>query len=533
VHDSESGNFEYVGQTERARTSYSPVFQGQFVMFHYGGPFHELKFCVYDVDSDENLAAIQNKTLLGSCVVSLEDFTGGPVGQPARLQCRLASEDGEDLFGSPDGTKNSLVMFSAICEEEAVPGQFNEEQAQVARQQEEDEAAEEAEAAAAAHAQQGGGGGGGDDDDVDSQFDDDEEAASPEELALARMDAICDQLQAEGKVLESLEAMERGLILRRHYYGVDSEEVFQSSKEVAEMCNFLSMTYLQQGEFEIALELLKKAEILTTRHRMIRAVTYNNLGCYYRKRGKLQKALTFMDKALKIEGKHGAQSGAVTRLKNADTHLNMCTILSELKRHDKAIYHAKVALKLLRGELFPKRPAGEPPLDPATGDVLAPPAPSKDRIAVMGIAYHNLAVQQEYLRLPAECMESYKKGLELVQKHLGETHPLAQSLLDSMKAAKKNMRPQLRQLANQLKREARAPKIQRGNISNLIDERQQTVGANDMPFFPAVNSRMHLVVDQEAADREAKIQAHLDKLKEEGEGSDDDHSGGDNDDDDE
>ena len=36
-------------------------------------------------------------------------------------------------------------------------------------------------------------------------------------------------------------------------------------------------------EFDTALELLKKAEVLTERHRGIRAVTYNNLGCFYRK----------------------------------------------------------------------------------------------------------------------------------------------------------------------------------------------------------------------------------------------------------
>lgn len=36
----------------------------------------------------------------------------------------------------------------------------------------------------------------------------------------------------------------------------------------------------------------------------------------------------------------------------ADTHLNCCTILSELNRHDQAIIHARAALKLLLTELF-------------------------------------------------------------------------------------------------------------------------------------------------------------------------------------
>ena len=43
------------------------------------------------------------------------------------------------------------------------------------------------------------------------------------------------------------------------------------------------MTYLQQEDFVMVLELLKKAEILTERDEAGRAVTYNNLACYYRR----------------------------------------------------------------------------------------------------------------------------------------------------------------------------------------------------------------------------------------------------------
>ena len=72
------------------------------------------------------------------------------------------------------------------------------------------------------------------------------------------------------------------------------------------MCNLLAMTYLQQGgclrrvvfhcntvesndsvvfkeDFGMVLELLKKAEILTERDDAGRAVTFNNLACYYRR----------------------------------------------------------------------------------------------------------------------------------------------------------------------------------------------------------------------------------------------------------
>lgn len=97
--------------------------------------------------------------------------------------------------------------------------------------------------------------------------------------------------------------MERGLVLRQHFFGSDSEEVWSACKIVGEMCNLLAMTYLQQEDFGMVLELLKKAEILTERDDAGRAVTYNNLACYYRRRGKLHSALQYLHKALKIEAK--------------------------------------------------------------------------------------------------------------------------------------------------------------------------------------------------------------------------------------
>lgn len=87
----------------------------------------------------------------------------------------------------------------------------------------------------------------------------------------------------QGNYLEALECMERGLVLRQHFFGADSDEVWRACKTVGEMCNLLAMTYLQQEDFAMVLELLKKAEILTERDPPGRAVTFNNLACYYRR----------------------------------------------------------------------------------------------------------------------------------------------------------------------------------------------------------------------------------------------------------
>lgn len=41
--------------------------------------------------------------------------------------------------------------------------------------------------------------------------------------------------------------MERALVLRQHFFGADSPEVVHACKALAEMCNLLAMSFLQQG----------------------------------------------------------------------------------------------------------------------------------------------------------------------------------------------------------------------------------------------------------------------------------------------
>lgn len=218
---------------------------------------------------------------------------------------------------------------------------------------------------------------------------------------MQRLDESSAQLQKQGNYLEALECMERGLVLRQHFFGADSEEVWKACRTVGEMCNLLAMTYLQQEDFNMVLELLKKAEILTERDASGRAATFNNLACYYRRQGKLHAALQYLQKALKIESK-------LTNVQNpADTHINACAVLSQLGRHQTALEHAQNALILLQEELL------SPP------GVVSGAAPQADRIAVLAIAYHNIGVEQEFLKRYEHSVLSYKKGVEVAERYLG------------------------------------------------------------------------------------------------------------------
>mmetsp|Transcript_100254 Transcript_100254/g.196839 ORF Transcript_100254/g.196839 Transcript_100254/m.196839 type:complete len:317 (+) Transcript_100254:22-972(+) len=243
--------------------------------------------------------------------------------------------------------------------------------------------------------------------------------SNAELLALQRLDETSAQLQKQGNYLEALECMERGLVLRQHFFGADSEEVWKACKTVGEMCNLLAMTYLQQEDFNMVLELLKKAEILTEKDAGGRAATFNNLACYYRRQGKLHSALQYLQKALKIE------SGLSNVQNPADTHINACAVLSQLGRHQTALEHAQNALILLQEELL------SPP-----GVVGAAP-PQADRIAVLAIAYHNIGVEQEFLKRFEQSVLSYKKGVEVAERYLGAKHAICITLNNSLIAAKK------------------------------------------------------------------------------------------------
>jgi len=71
----------------------------------------------------------------------------------------------------------------------------------------------------------------------------------------------------------------------------------RSSKKVSKF-NYVTVVI---ENFNVALELLRKAEMLTEDGDRYRAVTYNNFACIFRRTKKLRSALTYLEKALEIE----------------------------------------------------------------------------------------------------------------------------------------------------------------------------------------------------------------------------------------
>lgn len=250
-----------------------------------------------------------------------------------------------------------------------------------------------------------------------------EESLSLEQASvelLNTLDENAKKFRKEGKYVDSLQCMEKALVLRQHILPSDDDAVKAAFKSTAELCNILAMIYLQEDRADLTLQLLKKAEMLSTSHPKCKAATYNNFACLFRKKGELSKALQYLQKSLKLESR-------ITDSQNtADTHINICAVLSQLGKHQDALNHAQKALDLLGTLLSPQESVDELSLPPT------------DRVAALAIAYHNVGVEQEFLKLYDLCEDSYARGVEVASQGLGKSHAVTVMLKNSLKSAKKS-----------------------------------------------------------------------------------------------
>ena len=249
----------------------------------------------------------------------------------------------------------------------------------------------------------------------------------PERLAIARLDTAASDFAAASRHLEALDCMEKALAVRVKLFGVRSAEVWAAAKDAGELCNLLALSYLQKEDYAVATSLLKRAELLTERDAGGRAITYNNWACLMRQQGKLRVALSHLQRALALETRLGK---AVNN--PADTHLNLCAVLSQLHRHAEALEHAQAALDLVSAEIF-----GD--LASATGGAASAMATAQgakpDRVAVLCIAYHNLGVENEIAKKVTPALKAYTKGVEIAGVYLGAAHGITATLRTSQLGA--------------------------------------------------------------------------------------------------
>ena len=112
------------------------------------------------------------------------------------------------------------------------------------------------------------------------------------------------------------------------------------------------MAHLQKEDFKLCMDLLKKAELFSEGNPRIRAMTYNNFACLFRKTNKLRNALSYLEMALEMEytclnNNEDPVSESLTISNPSEIHLNICAILSQLNKHEMALHHAMKAMVLI------------------------------------------------------------------------------------------------------------------------------------------------------------------------------------------
>jgi len=187
----------------------------------------------------------------------------------------------------------------------------------------------------------------------------------------------------------------------------------QSFQALVLSCNKDGMDALRKGQNKAAFEQFKYAEAVLIANQAegdvtsLSAVTCNNLGCYYKKVGKMHGALSYLRRALQME--IDLQTDEVTL---AGTHLNICAILSKLEKHDKAVQHAVSALDLITAKV-----------NKCDESLL-----SQDEYSVLAIAYHNVAVERDFLHHYDKAASAFQQGFQVARRYLGDEHPLTLAL---------------------------------------------------------------------------------------------------------
>jgi len=249
---------------------------------------------------------------------------------------------------------------------------------------------------------------------------------------LVALDKKSETLVQEGKYLESLDVLEEALDIRKNFFGDTSDEYHKTSEKLCELCNMLSMIFLQKEKFDATLDFLKKAEILSQNSFELRAVTYNNMACYYRRIGKLRIALRYLEDAISIEIR-------LDKTKTlADSHLNICAVYSQLGKHDLAMTHIMKSIILLQDEILGYSMPSIQDNTRMNSKIQRDPDAKKrfeDRVAVLAIAYHNLGVEYEYLKQFEEAVSTYRKAVAFATTHLGEQSQVVKNLQNVLETA--------------------------------------------------------------------------------------------------
>ena len=173
--------------------------------------------------------------------------------------------------------------------------------------------------------------------------------------------------------------------------------------------NKRAMDLLQDSSLDQALKLLLHSSALLQDSSVPRTsglwgLTFNNLGCVYKKAENKKSALYYFSKALDMEIQSTYDATNV-----ASTHLNISAILSSMGDHETSLAHSLASLKTMQ----------------------ACASRSPNCAVPIVLAYHSIGIENEFLKRGREAAVAFHKGWEVAEKELGAAHRLTETLRKS------------------------------------------------------------------------------------------------------
>lgn len=226
------------------------------------------------------------------------------------------------------------------------------------------------------------------------------------------------QLQAAGDHDAAVKCLETVLRAEQNVVQTMEDTVLSTLFErLAVGYNTLGMKHLKDGNTEESCKFFEKAEALTDPANLhmnvesrlvLRAVTYNNMGCFYKSMSRLHTALQYLRKAQKIEERSNGKCQ-----NPAGTHLNICALLSQMGKHQEALQHAHQGVHLL--EAAPSRSDS-----------------GSNSESLISVAYFNMGAEYEHLKNTIEAQRAYERAHVSSLSELGEDHPLSQQIASTL-----------------------------------------------------------------------------------------------------
>ena len=213
--------------------------------------------------------------------------------------------------------------------------------------------------------------------------------------------------------------------------------------EVVKSYNKLAMEQLQQENYENSLSYLKQALLgikgiseESLKNKLL-AITYNNLGIFFKRMSNYPEALKYLYKSVELENKIPNEISTIS-----GAHLNICSILSSQGDHSQAIRHGLRALFLLKS-IYKYQPRIVPTLV---------------------TAYFNVAKEYSALGQIPDAEDCYKVGLRISSEELGPSHTLTQNFKQALGGHSRKMSPNYETFRNNYKNSI-SPK-HRGNFAS-------------------------------------------------------------------